>query len=428
VRVGEISVHPCAVERRFGRYVVLSTLGSGAMGDVFRARDERLGREVAIKTVRNVGGLAVDVFRSRFDSEARALAALSHPAIVAVHDLGIEGDEPYLVMELVDGPSLKGVLANGPLGAGEVRAMGIQLARALESAHARGILHRDIKPANILRSSTGQWKLADFGIARVPDSELTITGQFLGTPAYAPPESISLGEFSDKSDVFALGTTMIEAATGARAKKAPTVTEVIRGPSQQVALPAEVPPELAPVLRAAIARTPADRPSAAQFAEMLAAASAPVVPTPSTRPEPGSTTPPGRRTPVVAGAAIAGAVIVVGVIAAFLASGSHAGTSKASGATQPPPDATRRPDAAVPPDALPARDLPPVIKGRVVVVYPLGGDRKAYDAYNKIADKVREHEYDDALERLDQYERKYGACPESQNLRAQLDAQFDSSE
>src|SRR6185369_16801497 len=99
VRWAEISLHPAIVERRFGRYVVSATLGSGAMGDVYRARDERLGREVAIKTVRNVGSLAVDVFRSRFEAEARALAALSHPAIVGVHDLGIEGAEPYLVME-----------------------------------------------------------------------------------------------------------------------------------------------------------------------------------------------------------------------------------------------------------------------------------------------------------------------------------------
>src|SRR5262245_63647692 len=123
------------------------------MGEVLRARDEKLGRDVAIKRVKNVLGIVAHTFHDRFTAEARALAALAHPGVVQVFDLGVDGDEPYLVMELVDGPSLRAILGErGALPAAEVRALGIQLARALEAAHARGILHRDLKPANVLRA------------------------------------------------------------------------------------------------------------------------------------------------------------------------------------------------------------------------------------------------------------------------------------
>src|SRR6266540_4042919 len=114
------------------------------MGEVLRARDERLGREVAIKRVRNAFGAMTTSFHARFEAEARALAALAHPGVVQVFDLGFEGEEPYLVMEMIDGPSLRAILQErGPLSAQETRALGIQLARALEAAHGRGILHRD---------------------------------------------------------------------------------------------------------------------------------------------------------------------------------------------------------------------------------------------------------------------------------------------
>jgi eukaryotic-like serine/threonine-protein kinase len=264
--------------RRLGRYLVTATLGSGAMGEVLRARDERLGREVAIKTVRNVFGMQAALFRQRFEAEARALAALSHPAVVAVHDLGFEpppDGEPYLVMELVEGPSLKDRLAAGAMSPAEVRAMGIQLARGLEVAHARQILHRDLKPANILQvRATGQWKLADFGVAHVPDSSVTMTGQFLGTPAYAAPEALGLGQFSEASDVFGLAVTLVEAVIGRRLRGEATLSELVRQGGEAVMLPPEVPPDLARTLRPALALEPGARPSAARLAERLASAEA----------------------------------------------------------------------------------------------------------------------------------------------------------
>jgi hypothetical protein len=387
------------VERRYGRYTVVGTLGSGGMGDVYRARDERLGRDVALKTVRNVAGLAADTFRSRFDAEARALASLSHPAIVHVHDLGIEGDEPYLVMELVDGPSLKAKIAAGPMTEAEVRAMGIQLARGLEAAHQRGILHRDIKPANILLAPDGQWKLADFGIARIPDSDLTLAGQFLGTPAYAAPEALAAGDFSEQSDVFSLAVTMVEAATGVRLRGSATVTELVKG-ADALVLPPELPPGLAAALRPALARAPSQRPDAARFAELLAAASRP---------------PPRRGRTLALAGAVAG-VLGLGLLAVIAGSGDPpARPASPEGA----PDAAI---AASPPDAMPERVMPPVVPGRITVRYPPDLAPDSYAAYAKVADQVRVGNLRAALERLDEYEAAHGATPESRHLRAQIEA------
>jgi serine/threonine protein kinase len=175
--------------RRYGRYAITQSLGDGAMGDVFRARDTVLGRDVALKVMKAIGP-DLATFRARFEAEARALARLQHPSAVQVFDVGWEGDQPYLVMELVGGGTLRGHLDAGPLPADEVRSLGIQVGNALAAAHDHGILHRDVKPANIL-GERGRWKLADFGIAHVPGSELTMTGQFLGTPAYAAPSPAS---------------------------------------------------------------------------------------------------------------------------------------------------------------------------------------------------------------------------------------------
>ncbi|HVV85523.1 MAG TPA: serine/threonine-protein kinase, partial [Kofleriaceae bacterium] len=203
--------------RTIGRYRVLAVLGAGAMGEVVRARDDRLGRDVAIKRMKVPARALAEVFAARFEAEGRALASLTHPGVVQVFDLGVDGDEPYLVMELVDGPTLRDVVRDrGPLPVAEVRAAGIQLARALEAAHARGVLHRDVKPANVLLAPRSVWKLADFGLAHLPDSSVTLSGQFLGTPAYAAPEALALGQFGPPADVFGLAATLYEAATGAR--------------------------------------------------------------------------------------------------------------------------------------------------------------------------------------------------------------------
>ncbi len=240
------------------------------MGEVVRARDERLGRDVAIKRMKNVFGTETASFHARFEAEARALAALTHPGVVQIYELGLDADEPYLVMELVDGPSLRAVIKeHGPLPAPAVRALGIQLARALEAAHGRGILHRDVKPANVLRAPGGAWKLADFGVAQMPDSEMTSTGQFIGTPAYAAPEALALAQFSPASDVFGLAATLLEAASGKKPRRDATLAELMARAHDSVEL-AGLPEELAAVLRPALAGEAKARPDAGELAELLA--------------------------------------------------------------------------------------------------------------------------------------------------------------
>jgi len=486
-------------ERRYGRYLVIETLGSGAMGEVLRARDERLGREVALKTVRNVYGMQKAVFRERFDAEAKALAALSHPAVVAVHDVGHHPDangedEPYLVMELVDGPSLRARMEKlGPMSAHEVRAMGIQLARGLEAAHARKILHRDIKPANILLAPTGQWKLADFGVAHVEGSDVTMTGQFLGTPAYAAPEALALGQFSDKSDVFGLAVTLVEALTGQRLRGNLTLSEMVRAGDAAIDLPPSVPPDLARALRPALSMDAARRPSAARFAETLAgggaddgtavlgppatAAESPVarrVDTPLPQPAlgvaptemslpraaelsmpqaaaaalPRAATPVGlssspgtfpgatqrkRRLGVIA--VIVGAVVAVGVIAALMRGGGGGASQRgAAGAARPEagaPAAEPRadePTAPAEPEQPEFEPLPVPDDGRIHVRYPQGLDPRAYKEFSRVVDQVREGEFGEALDKLYRFEGKFGATPETQSLRTQLEARVHEEE
>jgi serine/threonine-protein kinase len=410
--------------RKLGRFTVIATLGTGAMGEVLRARDERLGREVAIKTVRNVFGLHADLFKQRFEAEARALAALSHGAIVQVHDLGIDeaSGEPYLVMELVDGPSLKEKLQkDGVMSVGEVRVLGIQLARALEAAHARKILHRDIKPANILLSPTGQWKLADFGVAHVPDSSMTMTGQFLGTPAYAAPESVALGQFSEASDVFSVAVTLIEAMTGERVRGDANLSEIVQHSRDLIRLPAGVPPDMAEPLRAALALDPLARPSGARLAEWLAAGTSmqmaaavprgeataflgPPVAASSTAPGTSGVRPLAYHRPddqrrrrmfwIIGG--VAGLLLLVGLIAAAT-SGQHAAS------------------ATTPPTTTPARTQPAATQP---VVDDDGDPQKAFDA---AVEDARAGRLEDALKKLDAFEERYGESDVTHDFREDLE-------
>jgi eukaryotic-like serine/threonine-protein kinase len=205
---------------RIGRYEVVHPLGEGGMGRVLLARDTVLGRLVAVKVTRDDLGLPPETrleYFERMKNEARAAAALSHPNMVTLHDMG---EEPavglYLVFEYVDGPTLRDRLHEGPLPPHEVAKIARQLGDALATAHGAGVIHRDVKPENVLLSPTGA-KLADFGIARLPDSTLTRAGVVLGTPAYSAPESLSLAQFSPESDQFSLAATLYEAIVGARA-------------------------------------------------------------------------------------------------------------------------------------------------------------------------------------------------------------------
>jgi eukaryotic-like serine/threonine-protein kinase len=221
--------------KKIGRYEVEHLLGQGGMGRVWLARDTVLGRRVAIKVLRDDLALppAVrDELIVRMGHEARAAAAVSHPNIVTLYDMG-EDDVLglFLVFEYVtsksdvlpdsatdaDAPvSLRDRLKRGPLSFSEVAKLAREVGSALTFAHDTGVIHRDVKPENILFSRNG-FKIADFGIARIPDSTITRANTVLGTPAYTAPEALSKGDFSPASDQFSLAATLYEAATGARA-------------------------------------------------------------------------------------------------------------------------------------------------------------------------------------------------------------------
>ncbi len=205
---------------KVGRYEIVRELGQGGMGRVLLARDTVLGRQVAVKILRDDLGLPKELRDSlfvRMRHEARAVAALSHPNMVTLHDMGEEaGVGLFLVFEYIDGPTLRDEIDKGPLEALDVARMGRELGSALSHAHEAGVIHRDVKPENVLLAKTGA-KLADFGIARLPDSTLTQRGSVLGTPAYSAPEALAQGEFSPASDQFSLAVTLYEALSGKRA-------------------------------------------------------------------------------------------------------------------------------------------------------------------------------------------------------------------
>ncbi len=209
------------VPSKIGRYVIDRLAGAGAMGYVYVGRDPELERPVAIKTLRDLGmdPDSLKTFLERFKNEARAAARLHHPSIVQVYDVG-EDEEvgPYLVFEYVPGRSLKEVLREkGALPPSELVGIAEQVAEALEVAHAQSIVHRDVKPDNLLTTDDGKVKLADFGIARIPDAALTREGQFLGTPCYAAPETLVEGQYGAKTDIFSFAAVLYEVATGVRA-------------------------------------------------------------------------------------------------------------------------------------------------------------------------------------------------------------------
>ena len=207
--------------QQIGRYRIEGLIGSGSMGNVYLAHDADLDRPVAVKTLRDLvlDAEMRDVFLSRFQNEAKAAARLHHPNIVQIFDVGDDPRVgPYLVFEYVRGHTLKDELKKGgPLAQERLLEVAQQVGDALATAHVAGVIHRDLKPENLLITSNGQVKLADFGIARVPNADLTKEGQFLGTPCYSAPETLRSGEYSEQSDLFSFGAVMYEAASGERA-------------------------------------------------------------------------------------------------------------------------------------------------------------------------------------------------------------------
>src|SRR5580700_3559561 len=279
--------------RKLGNYEVLDKLGEGGMGEVWRARDARLNRSVAIKVL--PADMASDPSRrQRFEQEARALAALNHPNIVAVYDIGQSEGRAYIVSELVEGESLRKVIDRGPLPSRKLVDVAVQTAEALAAAHALGIVHRDLKPENIMvtgvgSGSSGRVKVLDFGLAKQTppkgggDDTATIMlsqpGMILGTVGYMSPEQVRTEPVDARSDIFSFGCVLYEMATGKHAFTGKTGADVISAvlkeePAEISGTGSSVPPALGAIVRRCLEKDPALRfQSAADMAFALRAIS-----------------------------------------------------------------------------------------------------------------------------------------------------------
>jgi eukaryotic-like serine/threonine-protein kinase len=265
------------------RYAVEKTLGRGGMATVELAEDTELRRKVAVK--RLFASLAADeVFQERFFREARMAAALSHPNLVAVYDVGEDDGLPYIVMEYVEGETLAELMTRaGPVQPDRAVDMLLQVCAGLEHAHAAGLVHRDVKPQNVLVRSDGVVKIADFGIARTMQAtQLTQVGTVLGTAAYLAPEQAAGEPVTGAADIYSLGAVAYELLSGRTPYEFETLTDLVLK-QQEPPPPLVEAPELDAAVRGCLAFDPEDRPrSAAALARQLAAAS----PEPPTEPLP----------------------------------------------------------------------------------------------------------------------------------------------
>jgi Tol biopolymer transport system component len=267
---------PLAAGARLGPYEIQAPLGAGGMGEVYRARDTRLGRSVALKVLAQERSASPEA-RSRFEREARAISQLSHRHICALFDVGREGATDYLVMELLEGETLERRLRRGPLPIAEAVRCGREMADALARAHAAGIVHRDLKPANVVLTGSGV-KLLDFGLARLvpaaapvgPTLETALTGELsaegmlVGTLCYMAPEQLEGRPADARTDVFALGAVLHEMLTGQRpfagVTPAAVAAAILRAEPPPVrSLRAECPPALERLVAACLAKDPAAR-------------------------------------------------------------------------------------------------------------------------------------------------------------------------
>jgi TolB-like protein/tRNA A-37 threonylcarbamoyl transferase component Bud32 len=249
---------PLSVGDKLGPYEIIAPIGAGGMGEVWKARDTRLNRIVAIKQLKGQHS-------ARFEQEARAIATLNHPHICQIHDIGPD----YLVMEYVDGKSL-----SGPLAVDEAIRLAIQIADALEDAHGKGILHRDLKPANILVTGKGATKLLDFGVAKLMSASdssgtQTMEGTVLGTAAYMSPEQAQGKPLDERSDIFSFGAMLYELVSGRRPFAGNSTVEVLSAVLRDEPLPLTAPAAFADVVRRCLAKRAADR-----FASMAEAKAA----------------------------------------------------------------------------------------------------------------------------------------------------------
>ena len=258
-----------------GRYHLAELVGQGGMATIYRARDTKLGRDVALKVLRGEYGSDVS-FLAQFQREAQAAAQLNHPNVVAVFDYGQDPVGPYIVMELVTGGDLAGALRErGPLPPTVAASIGQQIADALDAAHSRGIVHRDIKPSNVLLSTGGRVKVADFGIAQAfTDAQLTLTGVTMGSVHYFSPEQARGEPVGTPSDIYSVGLVLYEMLTGQRAYSGGSAAEVAMARlSGRIPTPAAVRPDVPMALDAIVRWTlqpdPRARPPAAELSAAL---------------------------------------------------------------------------------------------------------------------------------------------------------------
>jgi tRNA A-37 threonylcarbamoyl transferase component Bud32 len=361
------------------RYELGDFLASGGMADVYAARDRTLDRPVAVKRLK--ANLDDPPARARFEREARALAGFSHPNAVAVFDAGNDADGPYIVMELLAGPTLSEHLrVHGRLSFAEASGIADQILAALGAAHARGIVHRDVKPANVLFAADGTVKLADFGIAKVmadATADVTMTGELVGTPKYVAPEQTIGGRATPQSDLYAVGVLLYEMVAGVAPFAGDTPAATLAAhqrapvPDLRVVRP-DAPAGFVAVVTRALAKDPDER--FADAAEMRAAlrgeatvgSAAPTVPMGQTVPVDETLvlapvrSPARRRWPWVAAAAlVAGALVAALVALAGSGSGPGATVVPTVPATVPATTpATTVPPRTVPPTTVPSTTVP----------------------------------------------------------------------
>lgn len=265
-----------AAGTKLGPYEILAPLGAGGMGEVYRARDSRLGREVAVKVLRQSLGSRPEL-RARFEREAQTISSLNHPSICTLFDVGREGDQAYLVMELIAGESLRSVLAGGPLPVLRAMDYATQAAEGLAAAHAKGIVHRDLKPENLLVAPDGRIKILDFGVAKLirledpavpgepsPSMAGTMEGVVVGTLAYMAPEQILGLAVDARADIFALGIVLFEMLAGRRPFDGATTVAAMHAilhedPPALSSLRPDAPADLGRILRLCLARDPERR-------------------------------------------------------------------------------------------------------------------------------------------------------------------------
>lgn len=310
---------------KLGDYEVQRLIGSGGMGEVYRARDTRLGREVAIKVLPGFSSQDVERLR-RFEQEARSAAALNHPNILAVYQMGTYDGAPYLVSELLEGGTLRELLVRGPLPVRRLIGYGVQMARGLTAAHEKGITHRDLKPENLFVTKDGQVKILDFGLAKLTQrltisdqdtptlSAQTEPGMVMGTVGYMAPEQVRGQTADHRADIFALGAILYEMLTGKRAFQKPTSAETMTAilnedPPSISHFTTSIPPALQRVVHRCLEKNPAQR---FQSASDLAFALDALSDSGSTRELPDETT--GLRRGWIIASAIALAVIVTVLI------------------------------------------------------------------------------------------------------------------